>query len=238
MAGPVVGVSFAGEEWGYAEKETLYLEALERAGLRPLVVRPGREGEVPDLLRQVRGWVFTGGDDIAPELYGEEPRAHLKEVNPRRDRMDLLLARGVLAQDLPCLGICLGIQMLNVAAGGSLVQDIGAETPGAAEHSGGTRHRVRAEPGTRIAALLGGSEVEVNSYHHQSLKRLGRGFLVSARAGDGVIEAVERPGSPFVVGIQWHPEREGCAPAASGGLFGAFAAAAAEWIPSGERIAS
>ena len=238
MAGPVVGVSFAGEEWGYEEKESHYLAALERAGARPLAVRPGREKEVPDLLRQVRGWVLTGGDDIAPEIYGQEPHPKLREVNPPRDRMDLLIARGVFAQGLPCLGICLGNQMLNVASGGSLLQDIGTFVPGAAEHSGGTRHRVRAEPGTRLAALLGAGEVEVNSYHHQAVQRLGRGFRVTARSTDGVVEGIERPGEPFVVGVQWHPEREGCAPEASDALFRAFVAAAAEWIPSRERIAS
>ncbi len=223
---PVVGVSFAGEEWGYGEKESLYLAALERAGAEPLPVRPGAEKDVPALLRRVRGWVFTGGDDISPEYYGEEPHPALKEVNPPRDRMDLLLARSVLAEGLPCLGICLGVQMLTVASGGSLYQDIPSQIPEAQDHTGGTRHRVRVEEGTRLAAVLGGPEAEVNSHHHQSVKRLGRGFRAAARSPDGIVEAVERPGDAWVVGVQWHPERPGCDAAASEGLFAAFVEAA------------
>lgn len=230
---PVIVVSFAGEEWGYAEKESLYLAALERAGAEPLPVRPGREKEIPDLLRRASGWLFTGGDDIAPELYGEEPHEKLKQVNPPRDRMDMLAARAVLAEGLPALGVCLGIQLLNVAAGGTLHQDIPSQVGGALEHSGGTRHRVRVEPGTRLAGLLGAGEVDVNSFHHQALKRIGRGFRVAARSPDGIVEAVEREGEPFVVGVQWHPEREGCAERASTGIFEEFVkSAAARRIPS------
>jgi putative glutamine amidotransferase len=234
---PVIGVSFGSERHARAEKEAHYLRALERAGAEPLVVRPGREAEVPDLLRKVHGWLFTGGDDIAPELYGEEPHAALGEVQPDRDRMDLLLARGVLAQGLPTLGVCLGMQMLTVAAGGTLVQDISSQVEGATVHAKGTRHPVRVEPGTRLASIVGAPEVEVNSYHHQSVKRLGRGFRAAAVAPDGVLEAMERPGEPFVLAVQWHPEREGCAPPACDGLFAAFVRAASDRIPSRSGIA-
>ncbi len=230
-ARPVVGVSFAPEECGYEEKESLYLEALDRAGAEPMPVRPGREAEVPALVRRAKGWVFTGGDDISPEYFGEEPHPALKTVVPARDRMDLLVARAVLAQGLPALGICLGIQLLNVAAGGTLHQDVPSDFAGALPHGSGARHRVRIEPGTRLAELVGAPEAEVNSFHHQSVKRLGRGMRISARSTDGVVEALERDGEPFVVGVQWHPEREGCAAAASEGLFAAFVAAAAGRIP-------
>lgn len=222
---PVVGISFAGEEWGYAEKERLYLEALERAGAEPLPVRPGAERDLPALLRRVRGWVFSGGDDISPEYYGQPPHPKLEEVNPPRDRMDMLLGRAVLAEGMPVLGICLGNQLLTIASGGSLFQHIPDFVPGAVPHSGGARHRVRAVPGTRLAGLIGEGEVEVNSYHHQGVDRLGRGFVVSARSPDGVVEGIERPGEPFVVGVQWHPERPGCSPEASEGLFRAFVGA-------------
>jgi putative glutamine amidotransferase len=232
MAGrPVVGISFAPEARGYGEKEEKYLAALRAAGADPLPVRPGREAEVPDLLRRARGWVFSGGDDISPEYYGEKPHPRLKEVVPERDRMDLLVARAVLAEGHPVLGICLGVQLLNVAAGGTLVQDIPSQVEGAIPHADGARHRVRIEPGTRLAEIAGEGEVEVNSYHHQALGRLGRGFRATARSADGVLEAIERPGDPFVLGVQWHPEREGCAPGAAEGLFRAFVRAAAEWIP-------
>jgi putative glutamine amidotransferase len=232
MAKPVIGVSLAGEECGYAERESLYLAALERAGAEPLPVRPGREREIPDLLRRAAGWLLSGGDDIAPELYGEEPHPALKEVNPPRDRMDLLLAKAALARGTPVLGVCLGVQMLNVAAGGTLVQDIASALPGAREHSGGTRHEVRVEGGSRLASLTGPGPIEVNSFHHQSVKRLGRGFRAVAWAPDGVVEAIERPEAPFVLGVQWHPEREGCAEAAADGLFRALVEAASGRIPS------
>jgi putative glutamine amidotransferase len=235
---PVVVVSFAGEEWGYAEKEGLYLAALERAGAEPLPVRPGAEKRIPALLREASGWLFTGGDDIAPELYGQAPHAALKKVNPPRDRMDLLAARAVLAEGMPTLGVCLGVQMLTVAAGGTLVQDIPDLLPGAAPHSGGALHRVAAGEGTRLRRILGSAEVEVNSYHHQAVDRPGRGFRVCARSADGVVEAVERTDAPFALGVQWHPERGGCSGESGDGLFRAFVAACADWIPSGRRIAS
>ncbi len=232
MAGkPIVGISFAPEECGYEEKESLYLEALARAGAEPMPVRPGREKEVPDLVRRARGWVFSGGDDISPEYFGEEPHPKLKEVVPARDRMDMLVARAVLASGMPVLGICLGVQLLNVAAGGTLYQDVPSDIGGALAHSGGARHRVRIEPGTRLASLVGEEEVEVNSYHHQSVKRVGRGLRVAARSPDGVVEALERDGEGFVLGVQWHAEREGCAAAASDGLFAAFVRSAAGWNP-------
>ena len=234
---PTIAVSFAGEEWGYKEKESLYLAALERAGATALPLRPGAEARIPSLVREVQGWLFTGGDDIAPELYGEAPHPKLKQVNPARDRMDLLAARAVLAEGVPVLGVCLGAQLLNVAARGSLVQDIPAQVTGAGKHDGGARHRVRVEPGTRLAGLVGDGEIEVNSYHHQSVARVGRGFRVVARAEDGVVEAIERGGGPFALGVQWHPERPGCPGSAGDGLFRALVEAAERRIPSGARIA-
>ena|SRR5688572_4086917 len=228
---PVVGISFAGAPWAAPEKEPLYLASLERAGAEPLVVRPGCEARIPEILRSVQGWVFTGGDDISPELYGEAPHPSLRPGDPGRDRLDMLLARAVLAEGIPFLAICLGLQIVNVAAGGSLVQDIPSMVPGALPHGKGARHRVAVEPGTRLAGILGTTEAEVNSYHHQGVKRVGRGFRVAARSPDGVVEALEREGEAFQVGVQWHPEREGCLPAASAGLFAAFAAAAAGRIP-------
>jgi putative glutamine amidotransferase len=224
---PVVGVSFAGPPWAKAEKEALYLARLRAAGAEPLVARPPDAARVPELLREVDGWMFTGGDDISPELYGEAPHPSLRPGDPGRDRLDMLLARAVLAEGIPVLGICLGHQILNVAAGGSLHQDVPSMVPGALPHGDGARHRVRIEPGTRLAGIVGAVEVEVNSYHHQGVHRLGRGFRVAARSPDGVVEAIERDGETFAVGVQWHPEREGCAPGASAGLFAAFVGAAA-----------
>ena len=234
---PTIAVSFAGEEWGYKEKESLYLAALERAGATALPLRPGAESRIPALVREVQAWLFTGGDDIAPELYGEAPHSKLKQVNPARDRMDLLAARAVLAEGIPVLGVCLGAQLLNVAAGGTLVQDIPDQVPGAGKHDGGALHRVRIEVGTRLAELLGAGEFEVNSYHHQSVARVASGFRVSARSEDGVVEAIERKDGPFLLGVQWHPERAGNSGESGDGLFRALVSAAERRIPSGARVA-
>lgn len=234
---PTIAVSFAGEEWGYREKESLYLAALERAGAEALPLRPGAEARIPALVREVQGWLFTGGDDIAPELYGEAPHPKLKQVNPPRDRMDLLAARAVLAEGIPVLGVCLGLQLLNIAAGGTLVQDIPSQVPGAGKHDGGARHRVLVEEGTRLAGLVGAGDLEVNSYHHQSAARVGSGFRVAARSEDGVVEAIERKEGPFALGVQWHPERAGNSGESGDGLFRALVAAAERRIPSGARVA-
>ena len=233
----VVGVSFAGEEWGYADKEALYLESLRGVGLDPLPVRPGAEGDIPALLRRVRGWFFSGGDDVTPEYFGETLHPKVELVNGPRDRMDLLLARALLAEGMPVLGVCYGEQILAVAAGGSVVQDIPSQVPGAGDHAGGVRHGVRAGPGTRLASILGTGEVTVNSHHHQSVGRPGR-LAVCARSADGVVEAVEGTGEAFVLGVQWHPERPGCDGAAAEGVLAAFAAAVEEWNPSRPRGAS
>ena len=219
---PVVGISFASVELGYGEKEERYLRCLEAAGAEPLPVRPGAEKGLPARLRGGAGGGRAGGDDIAPELYGEEPVPEVTEVHPARDRMDMLIARAVLAEGLPVLGICLGAQLLNVASGGTLVQDIPSMVEGAVAHRKGSFHPVAVEAGTRLASIVGAGVHEVNSFHHQGVKRVGRGFVVTARSPDGVVEAIERPGEPFVLGVQWHPEREGCSPGSSDRLFAAF----------------
>jgi len=223
-----VGISFGSVELGYREKEEKYLRSLEAAGAEPLPVRPGAEREVADLLRRVDGWVFSGGDDIAPELYGEVPVPEVTEIHPPRDRMDMVIARAVLAERMPVLGICLGAQILNVASGGSLVQDIPSMVEAPLAHAKGAVHPVSVDPGTRLASILGAGVLQVNSYHHQCVNRLGRGFVVTARSPDGVVEGIERPGDPFTLGVQWHPEREDCAPGSSDRLFAAFLEAARE----------
>jgi len=229
---PLIAVTFAGEDWEYGASEAEYLDAVRAAGGEPRPVRPGEEALIPDLLRAMDGVLFSGGDDMAPEYYGETPRPELRLVNGPRDRLEFLLARAVLAAGLPALGICNGVQVLNVASGGSLWQDIPSQVPGAAEHGGGIVHQVRLEEGTRLAAVVGAAEPRVNSFHHQAVARVGRGWRVAARSPDGVIEALERPGEPFLLGVQWHPERPGCDPGSGAAVVAAFVAAAARRIPS------
>jgi len=229
---PVIGITFPAEGRSNPAKEAFYVDAVRRAGGEPLVLRPGAEKDVVSILRRVRGVLLSGGDDVAPEYYGEEPHPALGPVDGERDRMEILLTRAALAEGTPVLGICKGAQTLNVATGGSLVQDIPSQVPGAGTHGGGAPHAVSVEPGSRLRAILGVDSLDVNSFHHQSVKRPGRGLRVVARTADGVAEAVERPGDAFVLGVQWHPERPG--PDARGGLplVEALVRAAAEWIPS------
>jgi putative glutamine amidotransferase len=130
---------------------------------------------------------------------------------PGRDQFELALAREAIERDAPVLAICRGLQVLNVAAGGSLVQDIPSRVPGALTHDlkdpkDAIAHTVRIAPGSRLAELLASTEARVNSRHHQAVKRAGTGLTVTATAPDGIIEGMEKPGARFCVGVEWHPE--------------------------------
>ncbi|MEW5983583.1 MAG: gamma-glutamyl-gamma-aminobutyrate hydrolase family protein [Acidobacteriota bacterium] len=192
-----------------------YIESVRRAGGEPRCLNPAID--VPsDVIGWCAGVIFTGGDDVSPERYGEEPHPSIKCVDPTRDAFEIELARLAMQADVPILGICRGLQVLNVAGGGSLIQDIPSQVTGAAEHTVptplfGVAHEVWVTRGTRLAALMEsvmerGDTLEVNSRHHQSVARLADGFEVSATSPDGVVEAIERRESRFCVAVQWHPE--------------------------------
>lgn len=189
-----------------------YLRALEGAGLMPLVVPPlGDVTAAERLLDAVQGLVLTGGEDVDPVLYGAVRHRALGDTHAARDATELALARGARARRLPTLAICRGVQLLNVALGGTLVQDIPSERPGALPHDPGApraerTHDLRVEPGSRLAGALGTTRLRVNSFHHQAVDRAGAGLCVVARADDGVIEGVEADGDWWALGVQWHPE--------------------------------
>jgi putative glutamine amidotransferase len=226
MAAPRIGITYAAVGRTKPEKEAFYADAVRRGGGEPVPLRPGDEARIPALLRECAGFLLSGGDDMAPEYYGEAPHPALGPVDGPRDRMEYLLARAAAAEDAPLLGICKGLQVLNVALGGSLVQDIPSQVAGAVPHRGSVRHAVRVEEGTRLASVVGAGEWEVNSSHHQAAARLGTGLRVSARGPDGVIEGLERPGARFLVAVQWHPEREGCSGRTGDPVVAALVAAA------------
>lgn len=153
------------------------------------------------------GVIISGGADLPPEMFGADPDLNLGElVPPLRPAFEKELVQRVLAAQKPVLGICYGVQFLNVLEGGSLVQDIASRYPNAIEHVGGRRHDVRTEPGTRLREWLGES-FEVASYHHQSVENVAPNSQLAALAPDGIIEAVEFPKYRFCIGVQWHPER-------------------------------
>ncbi|MCS7287194.1 MAG: gamma-glutamyl-gamma-aminobutyrate hydrolase family protein [Anaerolineae bacterium] len=206
-----------------------YLEAVERAGGIPLIVPPMEEEKLVQIIEFADGLLLSGGGDIHPALYGEEPTEWLRDVNPERDKMEIFLVRKFLQIGKPVLGICRGVQVLNVAAGGSLFQDIFHQRAGSIPHSfmppayapDHIAHTVNLKPGSLLASILGCSSLGVNSRHHQAVKEVAPGFQAVAWAEDGIIEAIEKEEAGlFALGIQWHPENFSSPPMAR--IFEAF----------------
>jgi len=215
MKRPIIGVV---PLWD-AEKDSIwmlpgYMRGLEGAGAVPLIL-PLTDSE--DTLKHaagvVDGFLFTGGQDVNPKMYDEEKSDHCGEVCETRDRMETYLFREcVVNQDKPAFGICRGIQFINAVLGGSLYQDIPTELSGALGHSmkppyDVPAHAVSVLPDSPLRKLVGKERLDVNSCHHQGIKRLADGLQTMAVADDGLVEAVYMPGRAFVWAVQWHPEK-------------------------------
>lgn len=191
--------------------DTLYPEAIERAGGVPVLVPPIRPDAVGPLLDRVDGVCLAGGPDVQPSIYGEEPHPELGMTEPRADALELAIVREADRRELPMLGICRGMQLLNVARGGTLHQHLpdvmGDQLRHRQEaHGSITTHQVKTAPRSLLRATFGRGLVDVNSFHHQAVRDLGRGLVATAWAPDGTIEAIEDPGPRFVLGVQWHAE--------------------------------
>ena len=232
MIKPVIGIgSDVAQKKGERESAfaySTYIESLRRAGAVPVVIPPQPENAAA-IVESLDGILLAGGEDCDPAVYGERPHPSVEPMDPRRQNNDLTLARVARQRGIPTLGICLGVQMMNVAAGGTLIQDIDSEMRTDIEHASEPadrhRHDVLIQDGTRLAAIVGEQELNVNSSHHQAIRHVGDGLRVTAHAPDGIIEGLEDPSHPFYVGVQWHPEDMPAETSASS-LFGAFVDAA------------
>lgn len=189
----------------------LYARAIERAGALPIILPYVEAEQLEDMLDLISGLVLSGGKDLASEIYGAAPHPAAK-VQPARDNFEIALTRLALERSMPILGVCRGMQLLNVVGGGTLYPHTIDELPNGLDHRNGipleeAAHDVHLEPNTLLLQYNGGSSsLRVNSGHHQAVKRVAPDFIVSARANDGLVEAIEAPGRAFVVGVQWHPE--------------------------------
>jgi putative glutamine amidotransferase len=187
-----------------------YLRGLEAAGALPLVMPPLHEDAIEPLLDRLDGICLSGGPDLDPAGYGAEPHPELGPIEPNLDRFELAVARRADARGMPILAICRGTQAINIVRGGTLHQhlpEISTEIAHRQRTPGNqTSHSIEVVVGSELAAALGGTEIDVISFHHQALDRLGEGLEVSARAPDGTIEGVEDPARPFLIGVQWHAE--------------------------------
>lgn len=187
-----------------------YVESVTRVGGLALLLppQPVSAAAVDAVLDSVDGLVLTGGKDVDARLYGEQPHVEADEPRTERDAWELALLRGALDRDLPVLGICRGAQVLNVALGGTLEQHL-PDALGEDNHRAGpgrfVSRAVRTVPGSRLASILG-EEAAASCYHHQAIAKLAPDLVASGHAEDGIVEALEKPGEPFVVAVQWHPE--------------------------------
>jgi putative glutamine amidotransferase len=213
---PRIGVTGVTREWENHRRTGVnasYVRAVLAAGGIPVLLLPEFSPEESiDLFGACEALLLTGGEDVDPACYGAAPHANLGTVDQRRDANELALVTDARARDLPILAICRGIQLLNVAFGGTLIQDIPSQRRSAIDHNPATPrdeavHAVAITDGSRLGQILETTEFHANSFHHQAIDRVGEGLVVSARAPDGLIEGVESSDpQEWIIGVQWHPE--------------------------------
>jgi putative glutamine amidotransferase len=251
---PLIGITCSrvvGGGWGlYSQGDWMdytfdeYSQAIRYGGGAPVLIPVAQNQEtIQAILDRLDGLLLSGGPDINPKFYNQQPLAGLGEIDEDLDRMELEVARMAFQRDLPILAICRGIQVLNVATGGTLYQDIQSQIRESINHTQKAdksinTHSIRIEGKTLLHHILRRNEIWVNGKHHQAIKDLALGFIISALASDGVIEAIEHPSKKFVLGVQWHPEGTWKEDPYSKKLFHAFIQAAInhfKGIPKSER---
>jgi putative glutamine amidotransferase len=242
---PLIGVTTAVRSLGangitVCTAYTAIIESLERAGALPVMIPSNVSDEtLRSIYDRLDGVMLPGGGDIDPEYYHEERHPKTIVNDPLRDQTELKLVKWAVADDLPLFGICRGHQVINVAMGGSLIQDIPSEVeaPELKAHDipdglpRSTRmHEIKLEKQSRLASIVGSTHVPVNSLHHQAVKDLAPGFVATAVSPDGVIEAMEMPDKRFTLSVQWHPEDLAANDGKMQAIFDAFVAACAERV--------
>lgn len=215
MERPIIGINTSIDENGGRDSvstRVTYVDAIVKAGGLPLLL-PAIEDEaaISDYVALCDGLVFIGGGDISPERYGRSRHPMENPLSARRENFDFALIEKTLAEQKPFLAICLGCQEVNVALGGTLIQDIASQTDSKIRHSTRqpgeiVRHKVRILEDSLLFRIVGRKEIESNSSHHQAIERPGNGLRVVAQTEDGIVEALELENYPFGLGIQWHPE--------------------------------
>lgn len=206
---PVIGLTTYTSE-NRQQINNAYLKSVEQAGGIPVGIPILKEEDVEAVLDRIDGLILIGGNDVDPMLFNEDPHQKIGTFAKELDYSDIRLFKAALKRNMPILGVCRGLQIINVALGGSLIQDIPAQVEGAIAHKqaskrGETTHFVELLGG-KIQEILGEERVHVNSFHHQAAGRVGEGLTVTATSSDGIIEALEYDAHPYCVSVQWHPE--------------------------------
>lgn len=206
---PIIAITARTEELRNRTQITIpsaYARVIEEAGGVPVIFPiTEKKGHISHIARIADGFLFSGGDDIHPRYYGEDPLVDLDLSPDERTEFELALFYEVFILKKPVLGICLGAQLINVALGGTLYQDIPLQIPDNLNHR--EQHNIKITEGTMLHDIFSG-DIPIFSTHHQSVKSPGKGLIISATSSDGVIEAIELSDYPFLIGVQWHPERE------------------------------
>lgn len=218
MSSPIIGITTSRtlSKYGYPllALTEAYTQSIARSGATPLLIPLGlSEEQLMDVLDRIDGILFAGGGDIHPGAYGSQMHPLVAEVDADRDRVEIFLAQRVIEQKMPFLGICRGIQLVNVALGGTLWEDLEDQRPGSSRHSyfpefprKHLAHVVNIYSNSKLASILQTDQAQVNSLHHQGIHELAPGLMATAVAPDGLIEAAEIPDYPFGIAVQWHPE--------------------------------
>ena len=209
---PVIGITTDIENESKYVLNHNNVQAVLRAGGLPVILPIGIEQDVQQLSTMLDGLLLTGGGDIDPMLFGEEPHKHLGDVSPSRDSIEMALVQEMLKKNKPILGVCRGLQIINIALGGNMYQDIYSQRDvpllqhTQKAHRFHQSHFVQVKKGSLLESITKSEQIKVNSYHHQAVKDVPLSLIISGVASDGIIEAIESTEHAFVLGVQWHPE--------------------------------